>query len=144
MQNKYLVAVDGSEGSRRALAHAMALAKESGAQLTIAHVIEWSPYSFHTPDELAERHKRREEELERARTAILEPMAAMASKEGLTADTVVKHGRSAETISALAADLNVAQVIVGRRGESGVKTMLFGSVTTNLAQTCPVPVLIVP
>lgn len=144
VQNKHLVAVDGSEGSRRALKHAIERAKTSGASLVLLHVIEWSPYSFHTPDELAERHKRREEELDRARTAVLEPMAAEAKAEGVEVETMVRHGRTAETVGAVAGDLHVAQVVVGRRGESGVRAMLFGSVATNLAQTCPVPVLIVP
>lgn len=144
MQNRYLVAVDGSEGSRRALAHAIDRAKLSGASLTLLHVIEWSPYSFHTNEELAARHQRREEELARAKSAVLDPLEADVAQAGIEVTSVMRHGRSAETISAVAGDLDVAQVIVGRRGESGVKSLLFGSVTTNLAQTCPVPVLIVP
>ena len=144
MQNKYLVAVDGSEGSHRALSHAIARAKTSGATLAVAHVIEWSPYSFHTPDELAERHGRREEELTRAKTVILDPMIAIAAKEGIEAEGFVRHGRSAEVIGTLAGELDIAQVIIGRSGESGIKSMLFGGVTAKLAQTCPVPVLIVP
>ena len=62
MSKKFVVGYDGSEESRRAVDFAASQAKTSGAGLVVAHVLEWSPYSFLTPEELAERHKRREED----------------------------------------------------------------------------------
>ena len=57
MPNKIMVALDGSEGSKRALGVAVAHAKLTNSDLVLAYVIDWSPYSFHTPQELEERHK---------------------------------------------------------------------------------------
>lgn len=144
MHNKYLVAVEGSDGSRRAVAHAIERAKASGAELLLAHIIDWSPYTFHTPEELAARHKRREEELTRAREVILAPIAKMAAEAGISHDTEVRHGKGAETLAAMAKEHNVAQIIAGRSGESGVSTMLFGTTSSKLVQISTVPVLIVP
>ena len=144
MQNKYLVAVEGSEGSRRAVAHAIERAKASGAELLLAHIIDWSPYTFHTPDELAARHKRREEELARARDVILAPVAKMVADAGIPHDVEVRHGKGAETLADMAKEHDVAQIIAGRSGESGVTTMLFGTTSSKLVQISSVPVLIVP
>jgi nucleotide-binding universal stress UspA family protein len=56
MSEKYIVACDGSAASERALNFAVAHAQTTGASILIAHVLEWSPYSFLTPEELEERH----------------------------------------------------------------------------------------
>ena len=61
MSEKYIVGYDGSEAARRALDFALESAQSSGAEVLIAFVLEWSPYSFLTPNELEERHKRRGE-----------------------------------------------------------------------------------
>ena len=144
MRNTYLVAVEGSEGSRRAVAHAIERAKASGADLLLVHVIDWSPYSFHTPEELSARHKRREEELTRAKDMILAPIAKMVDDAGIAASTEIRHGKGAETLAAMAKEHDVAQIIAGRSGESGVSSLLFGSTSSKLVQISSVPVLIVP
>lgn len=144
MLNKYLVAVEGSEGSKRALAHAIERAKASDAELILVHVIDWSPYSFHTPEELSARHKRREEELTRARDVILAPVEEQAKAAGVSYSSEIKHGKGAETLAALAKEHDVAQIIAGRSGEGGMSSMFFGTTSSKLAQISSVPVLIVP
>ena len=145
MSKAFIVAVDGSPGSDRALQVAIDLAKETGVELTLAHVIEWSPFSFHTPDELAERHKRREEEeLERAREAIVGPSEAAVKSAGLTCTTTVLHGHPAETLTKIAEDNNASQIFIGRKGQSKMGTLLFGSVAGSLIQISSVPVTVVP
>lgn len=49
MRNSDLVAAEGRDGSRHALSRAIERAKTSEAALFRAHVIGWSPESFHTP-----------------------------------------------------------------------------------------------
>lgn len=144
MENIVLVAVDGSDGSKRALNHAILRAQASGATLLLVHVIDWSPYSFHTNDELAQRQSRREEELDRASDQVLQPMLEVCQQAGITADTQVAHGKATEIVNHLAKKHDVAQIVMGRRGTSSVKTMIFGSIAANLVQTSTVPVTIVP
>lgn len=144
MQNSYLVAADHSAGSQRALVHAIERAKASGATLILAHVIDWSPYSFHTNEELAQRHQRREEEIIRAKEAVVAPLEAQAKSAGVAVESHVRHGRGAETLTAMAQEFDVAQIIAGRSGETGLKSIVFGSTASKLIQISDVPVLIVP
>ncbi|USG61098.1 universal stress protein [Sneathiella marina] len=144
MSNSVLVAIDGSEGGNRALQFASDRAKLGGAKLIVIYVIEWSPYTFNTPEENAERHTRREQEIERATTGVVEPAAALLKASGIEYETVVRHGAPAETLINIAEKYDVQQIVIGRRGQSGIKTLLFGSVAGNLVQTSPVPVVVVP
>ena len=144
MNNTYLLAVDGSPGSKKAVAFAAERAKLGGAKLIVAYVIEWSPYSFNTPEENETRHKRREEELDKATQLVVMPVAAELKQQGLDVETVVRHGHPARTLIEIAAAEDVAQIIIGRQGESGLKEMMFGSVAANLVQGSPVPVTVVP
>ncbi len=76
-------AVDGSDTGNRAIDFAAKAAGETGDSIVLAYVIEWSPYSFHTPEELAERHKRRESEISRAEQLMLAPAAAKISAKNI-------------------------------------------------------------
>jgi nucleotide-binding universal stress UspA family protein len=143
MTDSMLVGVDGSEASRRAADFAAARARASGARLFVAYVIEWSPYSFNTPEENEQRHKRREEEIARAQ-AHLAPLLSDLRAAGLEVEGVVRHGHAAETLSVLAGEYGVVQIFIGRRGVSRIAAMLFGSVAGSLVQISPVPVTVVP
>jgi nucleotide-binding universal stress UspA family protein len=144
MPQKIIVGYDGSETGQSALEFAVDLAKARGADLVLAHVLEWSPYSFLTPEEIEQRHKRRKEELERAETAVLAPVVKSLQGQGVTVTTVLKYGHIADTLCKIAKDENASQIVVGRTGESGLSARLFGSVAGSLAQASPVPVTIVP
>ena len=144
MTHKILVALDGSDGGKRALAAAVDHAKLTQADLILSYVIDWSPYSFHTPEELAERHERRESEIERANTTVLSPEAESLKDSGINVETVVRHGKIAETLQELCEEFNASQIYIGRLGESRVRSMIFGSVTAALVQASSVPVTVVP
>lgn len=119
-------------------------AKLSTADIVLTYVIEWSPYSFHTPEELEERHGRRESEIERANSSVLIPLKEELQETGVTVETVVQHGKIAETVVSIASDQGASQIYIGRKGESSVGSMIFGTVTAALIQTSPVPVTVVP
>jgi nucleotide-binding universal stress UspA family protein len=144
MPGKILVGYDGSEASERALAYAVEHAKIEGATIVLAHVLEWSPYAFLTPQEIEERHARRTKELARAESAILQPVSEQLSGSGVTVETELKYGHIAETLCAIAEAGGVGQIVIGRMGHSSMATRIFGSVASSLAQASPVPVTIVP
>ena len=144
MSDIFVVGYDGSEAARRALDFAMAKAKAQGGSVLIAHVLEWSPYSFLTPTELEERHKRRQEEMARAEEAILTPARAAAAGQGVTVDTEIRYGHIADTLGKIARDKGATQIVLGRDGQSGFGSRVFGSVAGTLVQTAPVPCTIVP
>lgn len=144
MANIFVAAYDGSPSGRRAVDYAVAQAKSAGASVVVAHVLEWSPYSFLTPEEIAERHKRRGEELKRAETAVMAPLAAELAKSGVSVATEIKYGHVAETLCDIARDHGASQIFIGRTGQSSIVERLFGSVAGSLAQIAPVPCTIVP
>jgi nucleotide-binding universal stress UspA family protein len=144
MKPVYLVGVDGSNCSSRAINYARERAQASGGRILVAHVIEWSQYSFSTPQENEERHKRREEELQRASEGIVDPIVSSLRDEGLDAEGLIRHGHAAETLAALASEHDVTCIIIGRRGLSKLKAKIFGSVASNLVQISDRPVSVVP
>lgn len=144
MPRKIVVGYDGSATSQRALDFAITVAKTNGDRIVIAHVLEWSPYSFLTPDELEERHKRRQDELERAETVIITPVADHVRAAGLTVSTALRYGHIAKTLCQIASEEGADLIFVGRMGHSGLSSRIFGSVAGTVAQMSPVPVTIVP
>lgn len=144
MDDIYLIGIDGSNEGQRAADFAAARALQCGARLVLAYVIEWSPYSFHSAEELATRHQRRETEIERAKTEVLEPIRDRLMASGLHVSAEVRHGHPAKTMVELAHETGARQIFIGRKGSTGLGSMLFGSVAGTLVQIAPVPVTVVP
>lgn len=144
MSAKLLVGLDGTGSGDRALSFAKQLAKRIGScEIVVAYVIEWSPFTFQTPEENAQRHKRREEELKTARERILDPAVSSLKEDGFSAIGVVRHGDVAETLDDLAIENGAEQIIVARSSEGGFSKRLFGSSTSNLVMHARVPVTVV-
>jgi len=139
-----LVGIDGSEGSRRAADLAAAQAQSGNARLVVAYVIEWSPYTFNTPEENEMRHKRREEEIERAKAEVLDPLVTKLKITGAQVEGLVRHGHAAQVLCDLTQETGAGQIFIGRRGLSKLTALLFGSVAGSLVQISPVPVTVVP
>lgn len=143
MTDIYIVGFDGTAQSRRAGEFAAACAKKSGAALHLLMVLEWSPYSFHTPEELAERHGRREQELERA-NAEIQPFAKELEGTGVTVTTEVHHGNAGDLLCKGATEKGASQIFIGRTGTSAFAARLLGGLAVTMAQVAPVPLTIVP
>lgn len=140
-----LVGLDGSEAGERALAFAKKQAELIGdCTIAICYVIEWSPFSFQTPEENEQRHGRRKEELKLANERVIDPALALVKKAGFDAIGIVRHGDVADTLEELAKKHDVDQIVVGRVGARGLKERLFGGVSGRLVATASVPVTIIP
>lgn len=144
MSQTLLVGTDGSKCSSRALEFASLHAQSTGDKLTIAYVIEWSPYSFNTPRENEMRHKRREEEISRAWDEVIKPLVEKYSQRGIDVSGVVRHGHAAHVLNDLGNELGASVLFVGRQGTSSLKSLLFGSVAVTLVQISERPVTVVP
>ncbi len=140
----FLVGIDDSECSRRALEFAQQRARVFNSRLILVYVIEWSPYTFNTPEENEQRHKRREEEISLAHSSVLDPALSALKGAGIEAEGIVRHGNVADVLNGLAVEHNADQIVVGRVGASGLTSLIFGSVTSKLVQVAAVPVTVVP
>lgn len=144
MSSVMMVGVDGSDCSSRAVEYALAHAKPAGAKVLVAHVIEWSRYSFSTAAENEQRHKRREEEITRANEDIVDPVVRCLKEQGVKAVGLVRHGHVSDTMQSLAKEHKVGSIVVGRQGSAGLKSYVFGSVGARLVQVAECPVTVVP
>ncbi|MGB5487823.1 MAG: universal stress protein [Lysobacterales bacterium] len=144
MSSVLMVGVDGSECGDRAVEYAAARARKSDAKLYIAYVIEWSQFTFSTALENAERHKRREEEIQRAHSEIVDPIVDRLKSEGLDVEGLVRHGHVADTLNELAKSKGAVNIILGRQGTSKLKSHVFGSVGSRLVQSAECAVTVVP
>ncbi len=142
-QESYVVAYEGED--RSVLDFAIERARRNSASLHLVHILEWSPYSFLTPQELAERHKQRNQEMARAETAIMNPAVAHAKAEGVANVTSeLRYGSVADLLADIAKQRNATFIFVGRSGGGSIAARVFGSVPIALAQISTVPVVIVP
>ena len=144
MTVKIVIGLDGTETGDRALTFAKDLASRVEAcELLVVYIIEWSPFTFQTAEENAQRHKRREEEIELATKRIVAPAVQSLEKAGFTASGVVRHGDVAETLNKITVENGGSQIIVGRMSANGISKRLFGSSTQNLVMHADVPVTVV-
>ena len=143
MKELYIVGFDDTDASNRAVDFAARRAESSGGSVLVLYVLEWSPYSFLTNEELAERHARRKEELTRAET-LVEPVAERVRGTGVDCEALVRYGNAAELLCKLAEERGAVQILVGRTGDSAFKSRLLGSTVVTLAQASPVPLTVVP
>lgn len=144
MSAKIVVGLDGGGSGNRAASYAKKLASLIGdCELILVYVIEWSPYSFQTPEENAERHKRREEEIGAALSRIVTPAVKALEGEGFAARGLVKHGHVAGLLDRIAVDEGADQIVIGRSSQDGIAERVFGSTATNLVMNASVPVTVV-
>ncbi|GAB2978391.1 hypothetical protein GCM10023080_049450 [Streptomyces pseudoechinosporeus] len=143
-----LVGVDRSDGSRRALAFALKRAQVNQWAITIAHVINWSRYSFPIGEDNEVRPVQRRAEVEAARAEIVEPLVSWAEAENLRGDVEItveiRHGRPSEVLATIADERGHDVIVVGRKGDSDLRVAIFGSTANRLTQHAAVPVVVVP
>ncbi|MDX2448664.1 MAG: universal stress protein [Desulfobacterales bacterium] len=144
MTDTILIGIDGSKAGEHAVNFAVSQATSANTSLVLAYVVEWSPYTFNTPEENEQRHLRRKEEIKTAKERVLNPILKSLESEGVKTLGVVRHGQVADALLRIAKEQGARQIVVGRIGHSGIKSLLFGSVAAKLIQLADIPVTIVP
>jgi nucleotide-binding universal stress UspA family protein len=133
----FLVAVDGSEGSKAAVDEAIALARDLDASLTFVYVRK--------PPSSVLGHPYYERQLSHglgyARQAMAEAVEA-ARAAGIESGGEIIEGYPADEIISLADNRNVDLVIVGSRGHGALAGALLGSNSREIVQHASVPVLV--
>lgn len=140
MFHRILVAYDGSQSARRALAEAIDLARSEGSWLTILSVAAHASslqtagaYAVPVPGD---------EELQRIAERCAAEAAAVVPDD-VPCKTIAKVGIPAEEILRRIADGSHDLVVIGSRGRGLAVSALLGSVGERLLHRCPIPVLVV-
>ncbi|HWR39016.1 MAG TPA: universal stress protein [Patescibacteria group bacterium] len=136
---RYIVAYDGSENSKKALALATDLAKSVSAEIFLVTVCDQILQQFEdvslSPD------------MERDYEQHFADKAAEACEycrsQGVQAQSAVLKGHPADEIIRYAKQVNADLLVSGTRGLGGFTQLLLGSVAHKLVTYSPIPVLIV-
>jgi nucleotide-binding universal stress UspA family protein len=139
--SKILVAVDFSENSARALEAAIDYAKKFGATIDIVHAFNIPipavyPYEVAVPDSL----------ITEGRQIAKQKLAAdkeEVEKAGIAAETRLAEAPAAGAIVRVAEELGSDLLVMGTRGNTGLKHIVLGSVAERTLRHSPCSVLIV-
>ncbi|MEF7612590.1 universal stress protein [Aquincola sp. MAHUQ-54] len=145
MYQRLLVPVDGSPPSDAALTEAIRLARLTGGQIRLLHVVDNLPFVFGaegyggmSTDVIALLREAGEKILQQARARVVEA--------GIAVDTVLGDspgGRLCDAVvaqvGAWAADL----VVIGTHGRRGASRVLLGSDAEQVVRHAGIPVLVV-
>ncbi|MDI4635574.1 universal stress protein [Pelomonas sp. V22] len=138
---KILLAVDGSDYSKRMLAYVAAHDEWLGPsqQYTLIHVVPAVPpraASLLGKETLKSYY---EDEAEK----VFKPVRAFFARQKLEASFVAKVGVAADAVSALADKGGFDLLMMGSHGHGTVANLVLGSVATKVMANCRVPVLLV-
>jgi nucleotide-binding universal stress UspA family protein len=128
---RILYCTDFSEHSEQAWDHAVSLAVEYHAELTVLHVLEDIPGSSDVEDEIAKALERLEKQIS--------PWA----QKNVVTKPVVRIGKAYQQIIQLALESQTDLVIMGVRGRHALDLAVFGSTTYRVVQSGPCPALVV-
>ncbi|MBM7118913.1 universal stress protein [Archangium primigenium] len=137
-----LVAIDGSETSRKAARFAHDLAQQTQSRITLLFVLEpprMVPLGF-LDSELISTGQRSAEDMERVKR-LLDELAADLPRAQV--QKVVEIGRPADTIVEQADRLGADHIVVGARGLNAGGKWLLGSVSDRVIHHASRPVTVV-
>jgi nucleotide-binding universal stress UspA family protein len=141
---RVLCPVDFSDHSRRALDHALAIAKWYHATVTLLHVSPLMPVAAYAPASGMPPYAGLSPE---GRQALVHSMRRFAEREagaGAPVELEIAEGHTAATILARASELPADLLVLGTHGRSGFERWVLGSVTEKVLRKAVCPVLTVP
>ena len=146
MYKHFLVAIDGSKLSSKAIAHVIALAKPLKAKVTAFYAAPEAPLPVYSEGVVFQPLGRKEYAAAMAKEAarILDPVVKRAKAAGIVADS--RHTIAAapwEAILDAAKKSKCDAVVMASHGRRGVAAMLLGSETQKVLTHSKLPVIVV-
>lgn len=140
---RILCPIDFSDSSLAALEHAIAMAEEADAQLTLLHVTEIPTAMTEQPFvEDVDLSRLRQDAVDDAREK-LDMLIPEEARAYCTVDTVVVEGRAYREILRRATEKKTDVIVMGVHGRGALDLLLFGSTTHHVIRESTCPVLIV-
>lgn len=143
MSGVVLFPTDFSSNAQQALHFAMDAAARMNCGIALMHCIQDSliPKSikFRSQEE-----KLAKEEVEDIVAEHLQRMIADIGPEGIAHECYVVHGSAAQCITRFCNQNQVNAVVMGTKGDTGLSTILMGSVTASVIRQVDCPVLAIP
>ena len=139
---RILCPIDFSDYSRRALDHAVAIARWYGSTITVLHVFAPVPVTTFGPgvfETFALPGADRGQLLADTNRFIESEIAP-----GMAIEAAIREGNPASEILDQAASMKADLLVIGSHGRSGFERLLLGSVTEKVLRKASCPVLTVP
>ena len=140
-----LVGIDGSESSINAADYAIEMAKKDGAQVIALTVnrIPLSSYGLATPQDEVKQSKENEDMQEFKEWLDKISQNAKQNSVQLKKEIINSQMSVEAAIVEYAESEGVDLIVIGTRGNSGIKNMLLGSIASGVVKyaTCPVMVV---
>jgi hypothetical protein len=133
-----LIATDGSEYSEGAIKEAIFMAKSCESKLSVIYVLDINP-------ELETEGLQIVEKMELSAKEHLDAVKKRMADEKIECEAIVRrHDEPYKAIIEEAKKRKIDVIVMGRRGKTGLKKVLMGSVTAKVVGYAPCKVLIVP
>ncbi|UZE92225.1 MAG: universal stress protein [Methanosarcinales archaeon] len=140
LYRKILIATDGSTQTKKAVGHAIELARLMSAKVYIVYVVDSVAFASIPLDMRSENIY---EGLKKDGLDATKVVADAAGEKGVDAETVILEGNPAEEIVDFAKNNEIDLIVLGTLGKSGIERFLLGSVAEKVARTSPITVMIV-
>ena len=148
--HKILVCVDGSEKSLEAADYSISIAQNSRAQLVILNVIETEPwlygekaYEWGSPEKVDEAYANKKVEIQKILDQIKKNAEAVAIQSNSEILLAPRTQGAVKAIMEYVEQQQIDVLVVGRRGNTGIKKMLLGSVANGLLTLANCPVMVI-
>ena len=141
---RILCPIDFSDCSRRALDHAVAIAKWYDSAITLVHVSPIVPLAAYAPGSGVVPSANLSPEEREALLTSLKQFAAAGASPDIRFDYLLGEGGAAAQIVNAAETLASDLVVIGTHGRSGFERLMLGSVTEKVLRKAACPVLSVP
>lgn len=138
-----LLPTDGSSASESVIRQVMAMAKESGAEVTGLHVVQPFHVFAYGVDMIESTQASYLAEAQERADRYVKTIARAAKELGVACDTQVVAGEHPfEAIIAAASERGCDLIVMCTRGRSGIKGLLLGSETQKVLAHSALPVLV--
>jgi nucleotide-binding universal stress UspA family protein len=139
--SKILCPVDFDPNSADALAHAAALAMNSGGTLYLLHVVQINPLAAQGAAEGFAGKDFYDSQVEAARGQL--EQCAQSIPAGVARELAVEIGEPGDLIIAAQQQLGVDLVVMATHGRRGLKHLVLGSIAERVVREATAPVLTV-
>ncbi len=138
---KILLSTDGSEEAELALRAAADLARATGSELHVVHVLPTDrgiPY----PAEVLKGEPLQQAE-QRAQAFLAQQVERIGVEGVAVTGSYLREGRPANEIVRLSEELGAGLIVMGSKGLGGVRRALMGSVSDSVVRHAHCPVMVV-
>lgn len=139
---KFMVPVDGSENSLRAVHYAVSLARDESPAVVFVITVQADPVIYGDAALYIDYAKLEQAQREQS-AAILKPAADLLGKAGVRFETEVLRGDAATSIVRRAEELGCDVIVIGTRGMGALASLVLGSTALKVVHHTKLPVTLI-